>query len=141
MNIIKSTIRQRRETGDRRGDLIDLMIDCMKEDGVDTSDNIHKDQYEKDMDLKHDRSNKQQGMDEDLVVATALIMLVAGYDTTALTLGWLSYYLSINPDIQTKLQEEVDEAFETNGGALPDYNTIQSLPYLGKQAIFLLFSS
>lgn len=130
MNIIKSTIRHRRETGDRRGDLIDLMIDCMKEEGVDTSDNIHKDQYEKDMDLNHDRSNKQQGMDEDLVVATALIMLVAGYDTTALTLGWLSYYLSINPDIQTKLQEEVDEAFETNGGALPDYNTIQSLPYL-----------
>ena len=37
-----------------------------------------------------------------------------------------------NPKFQKKLQEEIDEAYEANGGKLPDYNTIQSLPYLGK---------
>ena len=35
-----------------------------------------------------------------------------------------------NPDIQEKLQAEVDQAFEDNSGELPSYNTIQHLPYL-----------
>ena len=36
----------------------------------------------------------------------------------------------MNPDIQERLQEEIDEAFDEAGGKFPDYNVIQSLPYL-----------
>ena len=64
------------------------------------------------------------------VVATSFVLLVAGYDTTGMTLAYLAYELSINPDVQEKLQEEVDQAFEEAGGEFPDYNVIQSLPYL-----------
>merc|ERR1711953_1553201 len=66
----------------------------------------------------------------DEVVATALVMLIAGYDTTGMTLTYLAYAMSKNPDIQQKLQEEVDQAFEDNNGEMPDYNVIQSLPYI-----------
>ena len=69
-------------------------------------------------------------MDEVIVVATALVLLVAGYDTTGMTLSYLAYKLSKNPEIQKKLQDEIDEAFEESGGEIPDYNVIQSLPYL-----------
>jgi cytochrome P450 len=47
-----------------------------------------------------------------------------------MTLSFLAYAISKNPEIQEKLQEEVDQAFEANDDKLPDYNTIQNLPYL-----------
>ena len=39
------------------------------------------------------------------------VFLVAGYETTATTLAYLSYYLALNPEIQAKLQQEIDEHF------------------------------
>ena len=35
--------------------------------------------------------------------------MVAGYDTTAITLCWLSYQLALNPDVQDKLIAEIDQ--------------------------------
>ena len=35
--------------------------------------------------------------------------MVAGYDTTAITLCWFSYQLALNPDVQDKLIAEIDQ--------------------------------
>ena len=59
-----------------------------------------------------------------------MTLLVAGYDTTGMLLSYLAYEMSKNQEIQEKLQEEVDQAFEDSNGEFPDYNTIQSLPYI-----------
>ena len=123
------TIKMRRETKERKNDLIDLMLDAIKEEKtVDGNEAEELDQYEKDMKLNHKRKGKQ--IDELHVVSTALILLVAGYDTTGSTLSYLAYELAKNQDIQEKLQEEIDQAFDEAGGKFPDYNVIQSLPYL-----------
>ena len=37
--------------------------------------------------------------------------------------------------MQEKLQHEINEAIESNGGRMPDYNTIQTLPYLDQVAL------
>ena len=37
--------------------------------------------------------------------------LVAGFETTATTLAYMSYYLALYPDVQSKLQDEIDEYF------------------------------
>ena len=79
------------------------------------------------MKLEH---RKKGPIDDDAVIATAMILLIAGYDTTGMTLSFLSYYLADQPDIQNRLQDEIDTAFEENNGQLPDYQTIQELPYL-----------
>lgn len=34
--------------------------------------------------------------------------MMAGYETTATTLGWLVYDLVLNPDVQEKLLESID---------------------------------
>merc|ERR1719309_321718 len=47
-----------------------------------------------------------------------------------MTLSYLAYAMAKNPEVQEKLQAEIDQALEDNNGELPDYNTIQSLPYL-----------
>jgi len=58
-NVIKQTVENRRKTGHRENDLIDLMIDCIQLEGdatkLDKNENedSHKDQYEKDMEMTH----------------------------------------------------------------------------------------
>jgi len=127
-DVIMKTIKMRRETKERKNDLVDLMLDAIKEEKQVEGTEEELDQYEKDMKLNHKRRGKQ--IDELVIVSTALILLVAGYDTTGSTLSYLAYELSKNPEIQEKLQEEIDQAFEEAGGKFPDYNVIQSLPYL-----------
>ncbi len=136
--LVRQTIRQRRESGQRMNDLIDLMIDCIKEDiatNVSVADDHPEeaeDQYEQDMKLRPDNNKdgchnnmKNIKLDEDIVVATAMVFLVAGYDTTGITLSCLAYHLSKQPAIQERLQQEIDEAFEAAGGRMPDYHVIQ----------------
>ena len=69
-------------------------------------------------------------MDEDVVVATAMVFIMAGYDTTATLLSYGSYALAKNPEVQKRLQEEVDEAFAEAEGDFPEYSAVQELPYL-----------
>ncbi len=42
-----------------------------------------------------------------------------------MTLSFMGYELGKNPETQQKLQDEIDQAFDENGGEMPDYNTIQ----------------
>ena len=46
------------------------------------------------------------------IVDNSVTFLIAGYETTANTLSYTSYLLAINPDIQEKLQSEIDTYFE-----------------------------
>ncbi len=80
---------QRSGSKQRRNDMLDLMIDLLKEDagsaGGKDEANIHgDDQYEQDSQLQKDGGAKRKReFDEQIVVATALLMLIAGYDTTS----------------------------------------------------------
>ena len=46
------------------------------------------------------------------VYANSFGFLAAGNETTSVTLSFASYELAINPDIQEKLQSEIDAYFE-----------------------------
>lgn len=46
------------------------------------------------------------------IVDNSVTFLIAGYETTANTLSYASYLLAINPDIQEKLQSEIDAYFD-----------------------------
>jgi cytochrome P450 len=75
--------------------MIDLMLDCIKK-GEKTDDNAAEEdssQYDLDMKLDHEKLKHGKITEED-VVATALIFLTAGYDTTGMTLSFLAYEMS-----------------------------------------------
>ena len=49
---------------------------------------------------------------DEQVVGEAIGFLLAGYETTANTLAYTSYLLAFNPDIQERLQSEIDSYFK-----------------------------
>ena len=50
----------------------------------------------------------------------SMVFLLAGFETTSTSLALLSYQLALNPDVQEKLRNEVDEHF-------PDVNQVTQL--------------
>ncbi len=45
------------------------------------------------------------------MIQNCKMLLLAGYETTSTTLGFLCYDLACNPHVQTKLQCEIDQKF------------------------------
>jgi len=127
LTVVRQTIANRKNTKARNNDLIDLMIDCLKQTEKTDLDDNEQNEFEKEMKLSYKTQNE---LNEDAVVATAMMMLVAGYDTTAMTLAFMAYYLAENPSVQVRLQQEIDDAYEKHDGFMPDYSTIMTLPYL-----------
>ena len=76
----------------RRNDLIDLLVEAMTSDlSKEVTDNLHaSDQFEADSALDHKVRHRKE-IDELILVATAMTILVAGYDTTAQTLTYAGY--------------------------------------------------
>ena len=58
-----------------------------------------------------DDSRRHKLTDKELV-GLAVSFLGAGYETTANTISYTSYLLALNPDIQEKLQSEIDSYFD-----------------------------
>ena len=133
MSVIESSIIERKTSQTRRNDLVDMMIDAINEDPRDASEDgvednlLPTEQWEEDSKIMG-FTRKKKNLSHDDVIATALLMLSAGYDTTGTAMGYILYELALNPDVQEKLLEEIREV-APDAKDIP-YETLQSLPYL-----------
>ncbi|KAG2057652.1 cytochrome P450 [Suillus hirtellus] len=76
--------------------------------------------------IKAENQDAELRMSEDEVLAQMKVLLLAGYETTSISLTWALIELSRRPDVQTRLREEL-LAF----GADPTYDQLKTnLPYL-----------
>ena len=110
-NIIKKTVEQRRKTKERRNDLVDLMLDAMEGERLSSNDDK---------------------LDETTMIANALVLLVAGYETTGSGLCWIFYELANDQEVQLEVQREVDSVFEGSDSGRPGYSDIQSMGLLDR---------
>ncbi|XP_066238281.1 cytochrome P450 3A12-like [Saccopteryx leptura] len=62
------------------------------------------------------------------IVAQSIIFIFAGYETTSSSLSFLMYFLATHPDVQQKLQEEIDATFPNK--APPTYDAVVQMEYL-----------
>jgi cytochrome P450 len=63
-------------------------------------------------------------------VATAVIILIAGYDTTGTTLAFAAYQLAKHPEIQERLREEVEEVCGEDMNEDISYDDLHKMTYL-----------
>ncbi|XP_030619431.1 cytochrome P450 3A24-like [Delphinapterus leucas] len=89
-----------------RVDLLQLMINSQNSKDVDT----------------------RKALSDTELMAQSIIFIFAGYETTSSCLSFVIYELATHPDIQQKLQEEVDATFPNN--APPTYEALVQMEYL-----------
>ncbi|NXL84313.1 C340 protein, partial [Alectura lathami] len=87
-----------------------------------------------DSQISQDGSKSAEGtvsyksLSDEEVLAQALIFVFAGYETTSSTLCYISYHLAMHPDVQKRLQDEIDANLPNK--AAPSYDVVMQLEYL-----------
>ncbi|XP_049831039.1 cytochrome P450 6k1-like [Schistocerca gregaria] len=67
----------------------------------------------------------------DDIAAQAFAFYLGGFETSSTTMSFALHELAVNPDIQRKLQEEIDSVLEKGGEGLT-YDAISQMSYLEK---------
>jgi benzoate 4-monooxygenase len=80
--------------------------------------------------LMQGRDEKGEPLGREELTAEALTQLIAGSDTTSNSSCAVLYYVCRTPSCLSKLQVELDAALPT-GEAVPTYEALRDLPYLG----------
>lgn len=104
-----------------------LVADCRARLAADADRRAHPANLLEAMIVAQD--DEAHGFTDDEIIGNALTMLMAGEDTTANTLAWMMDLLIEHPDVQRRLQAEVDAVL----GDAPrpaDYAQADRLPYL-----------
>jgi cytochrome P450 len=99
--IIYGMIRERRASGEDRGDLLSMLLLSEDEEGG-------------------------GGMTDQQVRDESLTLFLAGHETTANALTWTWYLLSQNPECEAKLHAEIDGVL---GGRAPGFDDLPNLRY------------
>lgn len=103
-------LSERRKTGFKRGDFLDLMIDEQKK---------QENEFNEERDYK---------VSDDTILAQSAMFLITGYDTTATTLTNTTYLLAKNPHCQDLLREELQSLVENDGKL--NYHHVMEAKYL-----------
>ncbi|KAF2888386.1 hypothetical protein ILUMI_17787 [Ignelater luminosus] len=112
-NIIKSNIKSREQNGIIRPDMIHLLLEARKG-------------RLKDEELE--AIPKEKLTDED-IAAQAFLFFLAGFDSVATLMHFVAYELAVHPDIQVKLQQEIDGILNNSNGSLT-YEKLSSMKYM-----------
>lgn len=103
--IIESTISMRDKKGISRPDMLQLMMES------------------------RGKENSKVELTTDEMTAQAFIFFFGGFDTTSTNMSFAAHELAVNPEIQTRLQEEIDAVLRESSGE-PSYEAINGMEYL-----------
>lgn len=106
------TINERMKSGDHRNDLIDTLIELKTSQ---TQTEIDDPEVFK--------------FDGDNLVAQAAVFFTAGFESSSTAMSFSMYELALQPDLQTRLRNEITSALEESKGKLT-YEMVMNLPYL-----------
>ena len=131
-DIVRRTFKHRIETGERRNDIIDQVVDEIKDFKTKLNKKSHsyESQFEKDagMDTSDVQDLKDSEFsDETLLVSNTLMFFFAGFDTTTLGYTMCCHKLALHPEIQEKVYDELTEVI---GNHEVTFDRIQDLKYM-----------
>lgn len=125
--VIEETIRVRQEKNFSRPDMVNALISARK--GCAINEEINENEKRTKSESENDQTRRKIYLDDDVIAAQGLNIVFAGIDTTSTLLSFAAYELAINPDIQKRLQEEVDSVAEEYNGNIP-YDVLLKMKYL-----------
>jgi cytochrome P450 len=102
-DVVYRIIREHRESGDDRGDVLSMLLAARDEDGG------------------------GGGFDDEQVRDEALTILLAGHETTANALAWTFYLLQRNPIVEERLHAHVRDVL---GDRAPGFDDVADLGYV-----------
>ncbi|XP_036144260.1 cytochrome P450 9e2-like [Monomorium pharaonis] len=105
VNLVADTIRTREEKGITRPDMIQLLMDSRG-----------KREPERELTILN-------------MTSQAFIFFVAGFETSSTLMSFVAHEIAVNPDVQEKLQNEIDKVLEDTNGH-PSYEAINEMKYL-----------
>ncbi|KAL1398954.1 hypothetical protein pipiens_002300 [Culex pipiens pipiens] len=131
-SIVSNTIKNRVEKGLFRPDFIQLLMQARKnllqQDRKDSElSNVGFSTVEEHLQTTNETPMKWTDLD---ITATAASFFFGGIETTATLLSFAVYEISLNSDIQDKLQQEIDSIQAGLGNNLLTYESVQSMKYL-----------
>ncbi|XP_051018873.1 cytochrome P450 3A11-like [Acomys russatus] len=102
----------------------------MKENRLDSNQKHRVDFLQLMMNTRNNLKDKEspEGLSDMEILAQSIIFIFAGYDTTSSTLSFTLHLLATHPDVQKKLQEEIDAALPNK--APPSYDIVMEMEYL-----------
>ncbi|XP_043477331.1 cytochrome P450 9e2-like [Leptopilina heterotoma] len=105
-NVISSNIKFRKEEGITRQDFLQWMMDFQ------------------------DNKNENRKLSLEEITANVVLFFVGGLDAVSSALSFALHEITVNPGVQEKLQQEIDNVFENSPGHEPTYQDIMNMPYM-----------
>nr|XP_022914583.1 cytochrome P450 9e2-like [Onthophagus taurus] len=81
------------------------------------------------MEMKNDSKSTQIGFSDEDIAAQAFIFYLGGFETVSATIFLLGHCLSTHPNVQRKLQKEIDDTLKDCNGKLT-YEALLKMKYL-----------
>ncbi|GAB0096690.1 hypothetical protein DMENIID0001_122330 [Sergentomyia squamirostris] len=131
--LVWNTIRYRERENIVRPDMINLLIQARKgklKHEADDKDDNGKAGFATVEETNVGEAIHESKLEEDDLTAQCFIFFLAGFDTSSTCMSFTAHELAVNPDVQKKLLEEVDETFAKLSGNPLTYEALQNMPYL-----------
>lgn len=120
INIVKRQIEFREKNQVSRKDFIQFLIQLRN------TGKINEDSEIWDVETS---ATELKSMSIEQCAGQVFLFYVAGFDSSATTLSYTLYELAKNPEIQRRVQKDIDEALAKHGGKIT-YESIMDMKYV-----------
>uniref|UniRef100_A0A1A9ZPH4 Cytochrome P450 n=1 Tax=Glossina pallidipes TaxID=7398 RepID=A0A1A9ZPH4_GLOPL len=118
MGVVRETIKLRRVNQIKHNDFMDLLIEL-----IDKREELLK------QGQRVEEDDMASGLTFEQACAQAIVFFLAGFDTSSATMSFCLYELALNPDIQSKLREEVLTVLDKYNCQIT-YESLKEMTYL-----------
>lgn len=129
-SIVKENMEARQRNNIERPDLIHLLMQVRSGRNIEQSSDEENDAFAAVEESDIGKSAVKRRWTDREIMAQCFLFFMAGSDSSANLMTFISYELALNPDVQEKLLEEVRGTHETLNGKRIDYDTLQGMKYM-----------